>query len=179
MAPIGLSPSPASDLTRAMRREFDAAWREAAAEVGAGDRGTGTGWGCVIGVGIDAVDVERFRQVISRTPRMVERVFTETEREQCAQRGDLAQRLGARFAAKEAVMKALSTGLWRIGLDEISTQVDEDGAPTLCLTGRAAARAAALGVGRLIVSLTHTDTVAAATVIAISAPPTNLGASTA
>lgn len=76
-------------------------------------------------------------------------------------------------------MKALSTGLWRIGLDEISTQVDEDGAPTLCLTGRAAARAAALGVGRLIVSLTHTDTVAAATVIAISAPPTNLGASTA
>jgi holo-[acyl-carrier protein] synthase len=123
--------------------------------------------GLVLGVGIDAVDVERFRRVITRTPRMVQRVFTEVERSQCSGRGDLAQRLGARFAAKEAVMKALSTGLWTIGLDEISTESDEDGAPSLHLSGRAADRAERLGVTGLAVSLTHTDTVAAAIVLAL------------
>ena len=63
------------------------------------------------GIGIDAVEVDRFRTVLRRTPGVADRVFTDGERAAGARRRDPAQRLAARFAAKEAVMKALGVGL--------------------------------------------------------------------
>lgn len=121
----------------------------------------------VCGIGIDAVEVDRFRTVISRTPRFVERVFADIERAQCLERGDAAERFAARFAAKEAMMKAMSTGLWTVGLNELVTVVDEDGAPHVELSGRAAARASSLGFDRVLVSLSHTEHVAVAVAIGV------------
>ena len=73
----------------------------------------------VIGVGIDAVDVARFRKVIERRPRLLDRVFTPAERERLAPRYDPIPGLAARFAAKEAAMKALGVGLGSVGLAEL------------------------------------------------------------
>ena len=67
--------------------------------------------GAIAGVGVDAVDVERFRRVLDRRPRFAARCFTESERSDAGGSADGAQSLAARFAAKEAVMKALGTGI--------------------------------------------------------------------
>ena len=64
-------------------------------------------------------------------------------------------------------MKAMSTGLWTVGLNELVTVVDEDGAPHVELSGRAAARASSLGFDRVLVSLSHTEHVAVAVAIGV------------
>ncbi len=119
-----------------------------------------------LGVGLDAVDVERFRRVVARRPGLVERVFTAGERADLAGRADPVPGLAARFAAKEAAMKALGVGLGAVDLAELEVRREPTGAPRLLLTGRAASRAAALGVAALELSLTHTDQLAAAVVLA-------------
>jgi len=67
----------------------------------------------VVGVGIDAVDIDRFRLLLARRPKMADRLFSPAEQELALRRSDPLPTLAARFAAKEAVMKALSTGLGR------------------------------------------------------------------
>lgn len=120
----------------------------------------------MIGVGLDAVDVARFRRVLDRRPRILERVFTPAERAHLAGRADPVPGLAARFAAKEAAMKALGVGLGTIGLAELEVLDLPSGAPTLVATGRAAELAERLGVSAFSVSLTHTDTLAGAIVLA-------------
>jgi holo-[acyl-carrier protein] synthase len=120
----------------------------------------------VIGIGLDTVDVVRFRRALARHPRLAERVFTERERADMAGRADPVPGLAARFAAKEAAMKALGVGIGAVRLAEIGVVRAPSGAPSLVTTGRAAARAALLGVGVLRVSLTHTATHAGAVVVA-------------
>jgi len=120
----------------------------------------------VIGVGIDAVDVERFRRLLERRPRLADRVFTDAERTGMSARVDPVPGLAARFAAKEAVMKALGTGLGGFRFADVEVVRGSEGAPRLEVSGRAAVRAQALGVRSWHVSLTHTDTVAAAVVVA-------------
>lgn len=122
--------------------------------------------GGAAGLGLDAVDVDRFRRVLERRPRLLERVFTEAERADLAGRADPVPGLAARFAAKEAAMKALGAGLGTVGLAELEVRREPSGAPRLVLSGRAARRAARLGVASLEVSLTHTDRLAAAVVLA-------------
>ena len=122
--------------------------------------------GAIGGVGIDAVDVERFRRVLARRPTLAGRVFTDAERSYAATTRDPAPRLAARFAAKEAVLKALGVGLGAAGLREIEVVRDGDGRPHLELSGRAAALARRRGVARWHVSLTHTETAAVASVVA-------------
>jgi phosphopantetheine--protein transferase-like protein len=117
----------------------------------------------VIGVGIDAVDVERFATVLARRPSMAERLFTDGER---ADASGSVPRLGARFAAKEAVMKALGVGLGAFKLRDVEVVRLASGAPTLRLHGAAAALADACGVRRWHVSLTHTALTAQAVVLA-------------
>ncbi len=117
----------------------------------------------MIGVGIDAVDVERFAAMLARRPGLVERLFTTGER---ADGGGSAGRLGARFAAKEAVMKALGVGLGAFKLRDVEVVLLESGAPTLRLHGAAAELAAARGVQRWHVSLTHTALTAQAIALA-------------
>jgi holo-[acyl-carrier protein] synthase len=122
----------------------------------------------VIGIGLDAVEVDRFRRVVARTPSLVERVFTDGERSYGAAAADPAPRLAARFAAKEAVMKALGVGLGAFAFHEVEVVRDpSSGGPSLVLRGGAARLAAERGVAGWRLSLTHTDRTASAVAVAL------------
>lgn len=121
----------------------------------------------MIGLGLDAVEIARFRRVLARTPGIVDRLFTDDERAYGARFADPAPRLAARFAAKEAVMKALGVGLGAFDFRDVEVRNAPGGAPSLRLTGRAAALAGDLGVTTMRVSITHTDSVAEAVVAAL------------
>jgi holo-[acyl-carrier protein] synthase len=115
----------------------------------------------IVGVGIDVVDVERFGQTLRRTPRLRERLFTDGER-------DLpVMSLAARFAAKEALAKALGAPVGLRWTDATVVRAD-DGRPHLRVEGTVAARAARLGVTALHVSLSHDAGIASAVVVAES-----------
>jgi holo-[acyl-carrier protein] synthase len=119
----------------------------------------------IVGVGIDVAEIERFEAALARTPGMAERLFTPAELQlpSGASRG-LAS-LAARFAAKEALAKALGAPAGLQWLDaEISTTLS--GQPVLTVRGTVAARATALGVRAWHVSLSHDAGIASAVVIA-------------
>ena len=116
----------------------------------------------IVGVGMDVVDIGRFEAQVRRTPALLERIFTETERSLPV------ASLAARFAAKEALAKALGApaGLrWH----DVTVHRGDDGRPHLEVTGTVAARAAALGIASLHVSLSHDAGIAGAVVVAESA----------
>lgn len=112
----------------------------------------------IIGVGIDVVDVDRFSMTLQRSPRLAERLFTADER------GLPPASLAARFAAKEALAKALGAP---VGLRWLDAEVHrgDDGRPHLVMTGTVAARAASLGARRTHVSLSHDAGIASAVVV--------------
>jgi holo-[acyl-carrier protein] synthase len=120
----------------------------------------------ILGVGIDAVEVPRFRRVLARTPGVARRLFTDAERAYGERKRDPAERLAARFAAKEAVMKALGVGLGAFRFHDVEVVRAPSGQPSLVLRGRAAALAEARGVSTWHVSLTHTAQVAEAVALA-------------
>jgi holo-[acyl-carrier protein] synthase len=127
--------------------------------------------GAIVGVGVDAVDVARFRRVLDRRPNFAQRCFTDSERSDATGSADEAQSLAARFAAKEAVMKALGTGLGGFALTEVEVcrsggEGATSGAPRIVLHGAAAALAEQRRAGTLHLSLTHTTEVAIAFVVA-------------
>ena len=113
----------------------------------------------IIGVGVDVVDVARFTESMRRTPGLAGRLFTEAE-----QRLPAAS-LAARFAAKEALAKALGAP---VGLRWLDAEVHrgDDGRPHLAMTGTVAARAETLGVRTVHLSLSHDAGIASAVVIA-------------
>jgi len=119
----------------------------------------------IVGVGIDVVPVARFAETIARTPAMVDRLFTPAEQVSGSGTRRSPESLAARFAAKEALAKSLGAGggmLWT----DAEVLVDEVGRPSLTVTGTVQARAAALGVSRFHVSMSHDGGIASATVIA-------------
>ncbi len=118
------------------------------------------------GIGVDVVDIERFRASLSRTPSMRERLFTAEELAYVAPKVDEVRSLAARFAAREAAMKAMGVGLGAFGFHDVWVTVAESGAPSLRVTGRAADLAIGLEITRWHLSLTHTDLVAVAYVMA-------------
>ena len=122
----------------------------------------------IVGVGIDVVDVPRFEIVLGRRPRIVERLFTEGEQRDA--RGK-AERLAARFAAKEAVMKSLGVGAGSVPWKSIEVKRAPSGAPSVMLHGAAAELAAARGADEFAISLTHTAMTSAAFVVASSRDP--------
>jgi holo-[acyl-carrier protein] synthase len=115
------------------------------------------------GVGIDLLEIDRLERALARYPRLAERVFTEGERQYAAARRRPGRHLAARFAAKEAVVKALGLR-GGFGLRDIEVVAGEP--PTVRLAGRAAAAAEGQ---RIDVSLTHSRGSAAAVAIARSA----------
>jgi holo-[acyl-carrier protein] synthase len=121
----------------------------------------------MIGLGLDAVDIARFRATLARRPAMAQRLFTDGERSYAAGLADPAPSLAVRFAAKEAVMKALGVGLWKFKLRDIEVVRQRGGAPRVALHGRAAELAAERGVRDWHLSLTHTGTTALAVAIAV------------
>jgi holo-[acyl-carrier protein] synthase len=122
----------------------------------------------MIGLGIDAVDIVRFREVLARRPSLAERLFTAGERSYAERLADPAPSLAARFAAKEATMKALGVGLGAFRWRDVEVVRSDSGRPSLVVTGGAAALASEQGVGDWHVSLTHTSNLAGAVVAALS-----------
>jgi len=112
----------------------------------------------IVGLGIDVVDVERFGETLARTPAMRERLFTATELTR-----PLAS-LAARFAAKEALAKALGAPAGLHWIDA-EVQTDETGRPSLVLSGSVARRADEVGATRVHVSLSHDAGIASAVVV--------------
>jgi holo-[acyl-carrier protein] synthase len=125
-----------------------------------------SGLGTVVGIGVDAVDLHRFRDALVRRPRMSTRLFTEGEQAYASRAVDPTARLATRFAAKEATMKALGVGLGAFAFVDVEVVRSGLDAPYLVLSGEAAKLAARAGVARWHLSLTHTHLVAMASVLA-------------
>lgn len=123
----------------------------------------------MLGLGTDLVEVSEIRTALGRRPGLRDRLFTAAEWDHAHRHRDPMPHLAARFAAKEAVMKSLGRGIGAMGFNEIEITNRDSGAPVVSLDGRAAAVALEAGVVRFEVSLTHTATMAQATVIAVSA----------
>jgi holo-[acyl-carrier protein] synthase len=118
------------------------------------------------GIGVDAVDIERFRRSLERTPSMQRRIFTEGELAYVAPKADPVPSLAARFASREAVMKAMGLGLGAFGFHEVWVDHGDSGEPHLHVTGRALELASQRGIATWHLSITHTDLVAIAYVVA-------------
>lgn len=118
-----------------------------------------------LGVGVDLVEVDRTRRMISQKGSHVfDRLLTPAEAAYCRSRPDPAEHVAVRLAAKEAVYKALqgSEAARGIGWRDIEVVRTEDGRPEVALTGLAARRADELGVRRVMLSLSHTHLAAVA-----------------
>ena len=121
----------------------------------------------IVAIGIDIIEVARIREVLLRTPRFRERVFTPAERAYCDNRGAVAaQHYAARFAAKEAALKALQTG-WRGGISwqDVEVASRESGAPYLILHGLVLELFKSAGATAAHLSLSHTTEHAIAQVV--------------
>jgi holo-[acyl-carrier protein] synthase len=124
-----------------------------------------------IEVGVDAIEIDRIRGALDRFgDRFLRRIYTERERERYGKR---PAELAARFAAKEAVMKALGTGVRGIRWRDIEVLPNRRGKPILLLHETAARRARQLGYRHLAISLTHSRTDSIAVVVATKLPDTN------
>ena len=117
--------------------------------------------------GVDLIEVARIEEVVSRHGRRyLERIYTRAELEQAEKQ---IESLAGRFAAKEAVAKALGTGIGEIGWKEIEILGDEQRAPTLKLHGAAASKAKELGLTEWSVSISHSLSHAVAIAVALGA----------
>lgn len=118
----------------------------------------------LVSLGTDVVDLDRFRLALRRTPGMIERVFTEGERAYALRRKDPTERLAARFAVKEATMKALGVGLGAFRFHDVEVVKARTGEPSLRLDNAALRLAAGRGIEGWMVSITHSDLIALAVV---------------
>jgi holo-[acyl-carrier protein] synthase len=122
----------------------------------------------VIGIGLDVVELDRFRAVLARTPGLKQRLFRPDERDYAELRNDPTERYAVRFAAKEAVMKALGCGIGEIAMFDIEVVRADSGAPSVMLHGSARRKADELGVARWLLTLTHTTREAQAIAVALA-----------
>jgi holo-[acyl-carrier protein] synthase len=121
------------------------------------------------GLGVDIVEIDRMRTALTRHPRMRERIFSEAERAYCDKRNKPEIHYAMRFAAKEAVLKALGTGFSNgIRFTDVEVLRDDRGRPVPKLSGRAAEYAAEAGVLELHLSLSFTHANAVASAVAIT-----------
>ena len=122
--------------------------------------------GRALKVGVDLIEIERIRRALERYPRFRERCFTEAEQAYCDSRPNPAQSYAGRFAGKEAVGKALGFGVARaFAWKEV--EIVGRPKPSVHLSGRLAERAAALGIGSVDLSMTHSRELAQAVAIAV------------
>ncbi|MBZ5567759.1 MAG: holo-[acyl-carrier-protein] synthase [Acidobacteriia bacterium] len=121
----------------------------------------------IVGTGIDVAEVPRVAAAIERFgERFLRRIFTENEIRYCDSKANRMERYAARFAAKEAALKAIGTG-WRHGVSwtDVEVRREPGGRPAIAFSGKAAEFAARLGVKRSALSLSHTKEHAIASVI--------------
>jgi len=120
------------------------------------------------GLGVDIVEIDRMAAALERHPRMKERVFSADERRYCEKRNRPEVHYALRFAAKEAVLKALGTGFSGMKFTDVEVLRDATGRPAPKLSGRAAEVADELGVIEMHLSLSYTHTTAVASAVAIT-----------
>jgi holo-[acyl-carrier protein] synthase len=121
----------------------------------------------IVGLGVDICEIERMERALGRHRTLRERVFTAEERAYCDSRARPAESYAGRFAAREAVIKALG-GYRGKRWQDISVTRAPSGAPAIRLDGNAKVRADALGVDRVLVTFTHERTNAVAFAIAVT-----------
>ncbi|MDG9677350.1 holo-ACP synthase [Micromonospora sp. DH14] len=119
----------------------------------------------IVAVGIDVVLVERFARALARTPQLADRLFTEAERHTRSGSPRSPESLAARFAAKEAVAKALGAPAG-LSWHDCEVVADPDGRPWLAVSGTVAAAAEARGINHWHLSLSHDGGIASAMVVA-------------
>lgn len=120
----------------------------------------------IVGLGTDIIEIARIEQSLTRSPRLVQRVLTESEQQILAAHGQPARYFAKRFAAKEAAAKALGTGIGRgISFQHFSVSNDPSGRPQLELTGPAKALADSMQVRSVWLSISDEQAYACATVI--------------
>lgn len=121
------------------------------------------------GIGVDIVEIARMERILQRTPAFARRVFTDEERAYCESSPRPAAHYACRFAAREAVLKALGTGFSHgIGKADVSVSRDPSGRPLAVLSGRAADIAQQMGVVEVALSLSFTADLAIANAMAIT-----------
>jgi holo-[acyl-carrier protein] synthase len=123
----------------------------------------------VLGLGVDIVEIDRMKAALARTPRLKDRIFSEEERWYCEHKARPEVHYALRFAAKEAVLKALGTGFSGMRFCDVEVVREGTGRPVPRLSGRAAQRAEELGVIEMHLSLSFTHTTAVASAVAITA----------
>ncbi len=122
----------------------------------------------VTGLGVDIVEIDRMRRALERTPALRERIFSDAERAYCDARKRPEIHYAMRFAAKEAVLKALGTGFSGMRFTDVEVMRDERGRPRPRLTGRAAEFAEERGIIEMHLSLSFTHSTAVASAVAIT-----------
>jgi holo-[acyl-carrier protein] synthase len=118
------------------------------------------------GVGIDMIEVSRVANKIGKESGFREMVFSEKEITYCEPKANKAEHYAARFAAKEAFLKAIGTG-WKNGtaFNEIEVRHDDEGSPELHLLGETAKTLASIGINKIHLSLSHLKSIASAVVV--------------
>jgi holo-[acyl-carrier protein] synthase len=124
----------------------------------------------IVGLGTDIIEVDRIAKMIAdHGDHFLQRIFTAAEIEHCQPRREAAQHFAGRWAAKEAVMKALGTGFTPdVGWTDIEILVKPSGQPFVVLHGTTRACANGLGIGEILITISHTRTVATATAVGLS-----------
>jgi holo-[acyl-carrier protein] synthase len=119
----------------------------------------------ITGIGTDLIEIVRIQRAIEKNPHFMERVYTANEIAYCRRKKNAWQSFAARFAAKEAVSKALGTGIGPVGLMEIEILNTENGQPVVVLHGKALQLAADRNIQRVHISLSHSEAYAMATAV--------------
>lgn len=120
-----------------------------------------------VDLGIDIIEIQRVASAIGRNPRMLQRLFTEAELADYRSRGSRMETLAGKFAAKEAAVKALGTGLRGFRWTDVEILPDERGKPCCRLSGEARQAADRAGIAVVLVSVSHNRTLAIANALAI------------
>jgi holo-[acyl-carrier protein] synthase len=122
----------------------------------------------IVGLGVDICEIDRMDRALVRHPSMRDRVFTPEERAYCDGRARPAESYAARFAAREAVIKALG-GYRRKRWQDISVSRHASGAPSIVLAGNAKVRADDLGISSVLITFTHERSLSLALAVAVRA----------
>lgn len=122
----------------------------------------------ITGLGVDIVEIERMREMLERRPRSKERLFSDEERWYCEHRSRPEVHYALRFAAKEAVLKALGTGFRGMRFKDVEVVRESGGRPVPKLSGRAAEVAQELGIVEMHLSMSFTHSTAVASAVAIT-----------
>lgn len=120
----------------------------------------------IYGVGTDIVEIERLKKIVERTPKMLQRVFTAEEIKYCEKKGNMMQSFAARFAAKEAILKAVGTGIVGFSWTDMDISNLKSGKPVVTLSGRMAKFAEKNGITKVEISFSHVEETAVAFAVA-------------